>query len=172
MNKLSRVFLLLLAMSLLSGCDLFRKMAGRPTSDQIEAKRIYIEQQEKGHRNRLDSLKLMQRQISDSLEILDSIRSIRSSVVQARQLSDDVRESLGRRYYVVIGTFGNADNATKCLESAEKAGYSGVKIKYLNGFTAVGVCPSDELQSAYSSLRTIREGGLCKDAWILENAGR
>jgi len=170
MNKLSRVFLLLLAMSLLSGCDLFRKMAGRPTSDQIEAKRIYIEQQEKGHR--LDSLKLMQRQISDSLEILDSIRSIRSSVVQARQLSDDVRESLGSRYYVVIGTFGNADNATKCLESAEKAGYSGVKIKYLNGFTAVGVCPSDELQSAYSSLRTIREGGLCKDAWILENAGR
>lgn len=172
MNKLSVVVLVVLTLPLLSGCDLFRKMAGRPTSDQIEAKRLYIEQQEKGHRDRLDSLKVMQRQISDSLEIIDSIRAIKSTVVQARQLPDDVRDSLSNRYYVIIGAFGNSDNATKCLQSAEKEGYQGVKIRYLNGFTAVGICPCDELSDAYASLRTVRESGFCADAWILENAGR
>ena len=114
----------------------------------------------------------MQKQISDSLEILDSIRSIRSSVVQARQLPDDVRSSLSKRYYVIIGAFGNADNAAKCLQNAEENGYSGVKIKYLNGFTAVGICPCDELSDAYASLRKVRDSGFCTDAWILENAGR
>lgn len=172
MNRLSVIVLLVLALTLLSGCDLFRKMAGRPTSEQIEAKRIYIEQQEKGHRGRLDSLKLMQKQISDSLEILDSIRAIRSSLVEARQLSDEVRASLKNRYYVIVGAFGNADNATKCLEKAQQAGYTGVKIRYRNGFTAVGVCPSDVLQEAFASLCMIRDSGFCADAWILDNPGR
>jgi len=172
MNKLSVVVLLVLVLPLLSGCDLFRKMAGRPTSDQIEAKRLYIEQQEKGHRNRLDSLKEMQKQITDSLEILDSIRAIRSSGVQARRLPDDVRDSLSSRYYIIIGAFGNAGNADKCLQSAVQSGYAAVKIRYLNGFTAVGICPCDELADAYASLRSVRESGFCPDAWILENAGR
>ena len=35
---------------LLGGCDLFRKMAGRPTSDQIEQKRAMIEGELAAHR--------------------------------------------------------------------------------------------------------------------------
>lgn len=157
---------------LLSGCDLFRKMAGRPTSAEIEAKRVYIEQQQAGHRSRLDSLKLMQRQISDSLEILDSIRAMKSSVVEAKQLPEEVRRSLPCRYYVVVGAFGNADNATKCAERAESAGYPATKIRYRNGFTAIGVCPSDMLPDAFASLRVIRDTGFCADAWILDNSRR
>lgn len=172
MNRLSVIVLLVLALPLLNGCDLFRKMAGRPTSAEIEAKRLYIEQQESGHRSRLDSLEEMQKQISDSLAVLDSIRAIKSSIVEVRQLSDETRASLKYRYYVVVGTFGNADNAAKRMKSAEQAGYSAVNIRYRNGFTAVGVRPSDSLPEVFASLRTIRDGGFCPDAWILENAAK
>ena len=172
MNRLSGIVLFVLALPLLNGCDLFRKMAGRPTSAEIEAKRIYIEQQERGHRNRLDSLQVMQKQISDSLALLDSVRAIKSSIVEVRQLSDETRSSLKYRYYVIVGTFGNADNAEKRMKGAEQAGYSAVKIRYRNGFTAVGVLPSDSLSDAFASLRGIRDGGFCPDAWILENSAK
>ena len=50
-----------------SGCDLFRKMAGRPVSSEIVSKRALIEGSDSLHRLRLDSLILVQKQISDYL---------------------------------------------------------------------------------------------------------
>jgi hypothetical protein len=172
MRKLSVIALLAASVLLLGGCDLFRKMAGRPTSAEIEAKRELIESEQAGHRGRLDSLEMMQAQISDSLEILDSIRAMKSSIVEARQLSESVRRSLPSRYYVIVGTFGKADNAARCASSAEQAGYAPTQIKYRNGFTAVGVCATDSLPEAFSKLREIRSGGFCADAWILDNSRR
>ncbi len=172
MKKFSAIVLLVSSLLLLGGCDLFRKMAGRPTSAEIEAKRGFIEKEQAGHRGRLDSLKMMQRQISDSLEILDSIKAMKSSIVEASQLSEDVRRSLPSRYYVVVGTFGKADNAARCASRAEENGYRVTLIRYRNGFTAVGVCPSDNLPAVFSSLRVIRSEGFCPDAWILDNSRR
>ncbi len=172
MKKLSVIVLLVSSLFLLGGCDFFRKVAGRPTSGEIEAKRDFIEKEQAGHRGRLDSLKMMQRQISDSLEILDSIRAMKSSIVEARQLSEEVRRSLPSRYYVIVGTFGNADNASRCASRAGDAGYPAAQIRYRNGFTAVGVCPSDNLPDAFASLRVIRGVGFCPDAWILDNSRR
>jgi len=172
MKKLSVIVLLAASLLLLGGCDLFRKMAGRPTSAEIEAKRAFIASEQSGHLGRLDSLKLMQTQISDSLEILDSIRAMKSSIVEARQLPESVRRSLPSRYYVIVGTFGKADNADRCASRAEQAGYLPTLIRYRNGFTAVGVCPTDALPEAFASLRSIRTGGFCADAWILDNSRR
>ncbi len=171
MRKLSVIALLAASLFVLGGCDLFRKMAGRPTSAEIEAKRELIENEQAGHLGRLDSLKTMQMQISDSLKILDSIRAMKSSVVEARQLSESVRRSLPSRYYVIVGTFGKADNAERCASRAEQAGYAPTQIRYRNGFTAIGVCPTDALPEAFSSLLAIR-GGFCADAWILDNSRR
>ena len=82
------ILMICLLLPLLAGCDLFRKMAGRPTSAQIEQKREMIEAEIAAHQSRLDSLDAVQKQISDSLAVLDSMRFSDDALVEARQLAD------------------------------------------------------------------------------------
>lgn len=163
------ILMICLLLPLLAGCDLFRKMAGRPTSAQIEQKREMIEAEMAAHQSRLDSLDAVQKQISDSLAVLDSMRFSDDALVEARQLADVSRNSLAFRYYVIVGAFGNRGNAEKYAEEMNTKGMPAVLISYVNGFTAVGVCPTDNITEAYASLRRVRESASCPDAWILDN---
>ena len=152
------------------GCDFFRQLAGRPTSKQIRAKQERIEREAQQHQRRLDSLKLVQKQISDSLATLDSLRNAKETLISTRQLSGGRKYDIPYRYYVMIGSFGSADNATRQAARAEEAGYPATLIPFRNGFTAVGCCPSDKLTEVYASLRKLREEDFCpSDAWILNN---
>ena len=169
MKQFHSIFLLVLLSLSLSSCDLFRKIAGRPTSADIEKKRSALEMEQKAHNDRLDSLKLLQTQISDSLAALHSIRLQGSSVVEARQLTDQEKSRLPYCYYVIVGAFGNPENAGRFAQQASEAGYPSTLIRYRNGFTAVGVCPTDRIVDAYESLKTVRQSGFCPDAWILNN---
>ena len=169
MKKCPVIVLLVVSLLFLSSCDLFRKMAGRPTSKDIEAKRMLIESEQIAHQNRIDSLKTMQEYIADSLAVLDSIRMSNSSLVEARQLSEETKQALKFRYYVIVGAFGKPENARNHAEAAGKAGYEAILIAYKNGFTAVGVSPTDKIAEAYASMRGVRESGFCPDAWILDN---
>lgn len=152
-----------------SGCDLFRKMAGRPVSSEIEAKRALIEGSDSLHRLRLDSLILVQKQISDSLSSLDSLTLVRSSLLASRSLKPESRADLTCRYYVIVGTFSKSENALKRSEECRSNDYESQLIQYSNGFTAVGICPSNSLSKAYSSLQAVRSSSFSPDAWILEN---
>ena len=169
MKQFHSIFLLVLLSLSLSSCDLFRKIAGRPTSADIEKKRSALEMEQKAHNDRLDSLKLLQAQISDSLAALDSIRLQGSSIVEARQLTDQEKSRLPYSYYVIVGAFGNPENAGRFAQQASEAGYPSTLIRYRNGFTAVGVCPTDRIVDAYESLKAVRQSGFCPDAWILNN---
>lgn len=169
MKQFHSIFLLVLLSLSLSSCDLFRKIAGRPTSADIEKKRSALEMEQKAHNDRLDSLKLLQTQISDSLAALDSIRLQGSSIVEARQLTDQEKSRLPYSYYVIVGAFGNPENAGRFAQQASEAGYPSTLIRYRNGFTAVGVCPTDRIVDAYESLKDVRQSGFCPDAWILNN---
>ena len=169
MKQFHSIFLLVLLSLSLSSCDLFRKIAGRPTSADIEKKRSALEMEQKAHNDRLDSLKLLQTQISDSLAALDSIRLQGSSIVEARQLTDQEKSRLPYSYYVIVGAFGNPENAGRFAQQASEAGYPSTLIRYRNGFTAVGVCPTDRIVDAYESLKTVRQSGFFPDAWILNN---
>ena len=169
MKQIHSIFLLILLSLSLCSCDLFRKIAGRPTSADIEKKRSALEMEQKAHNDRLDSLKLVQTQISDSLAALDSIRMQGSSIVEARQLTDQEKSRLPYSYYVIVGAFGNPENAGRFAQQASEAGYPSTLIRYRNGFTAVGVCPTDRIVDAYESLKTVRQSGFCPDAWILNN---
>ena len=152
-----------------SGCDLFRKIAGRPLSSDIEAKRALIEGSDSLHRLRLDSLIMVQKQISDSLSSLDSLTLVRSSLLATRSLKPESRAALSSRYYVIVGTFSKSDNALKFSQNCLDKGYESYLIQYSNGFTAVGICPANSLSKAYSSLQAVRSSSFCPDAWILEN---
>ena len=53
---ISGMLLVMLGMSVLQGCDAFRRLAGRPTSDEIAAKQEVIQREEAAHQARMDSL--------------------------------------------------------------------------------------------------------------------
>lgn len=169
MKKCLLITLLCSVALLVSSCDLFRKMAGRPTSADIEQKRAMIEAQKNAHEERLDSMDAVQKQIADSLAVLDSLRLTNSAVLSSRQLTAESKSSLSARYYVIIGAFGKIENAKKLVAKAEANSYEAELIAYANGFTAVGVCASDNLADAYARLQEVRQSGFCPDAWILDN---
>ena len=169
MKKCLLITLLCSVALLVSSCDLFRKMAGRPTSADIEQKRAMIEAQKNAHEERLDSMDAVQKQIADSLAVLDSLRLTNSAVLSSRQLTAESKSSLSARYYVIIGAFGKIENAKKLVAKAEANSYKAELIAYANGFTAVGVCASDNLADAYARLQEVRQSGFCPDAWILDN---
>lgn len=170
MKKILVIMALSATVCLLGGCDFFRSLAGRPTSREIRAKQDRIEREALLHQQRLDSLKLVQKQISDSLATLDSLREAKESLISTRQLSSGGKYDIPFRYYVMIGSFSSPDNATRQAARAQEAGYPATLIPFRNGFTAVGCCPSNNLTEVYASLRKLREEEFCPaDAWILNN---
>ncbi len=154
----------------LCGCDFMRKLAGRPTSADIEAKRALIESEEAGHRARMDSLRTMEKAMADSLNLIDSILALRSNVIPSGSLQGLRTAGLAHRYYIVVGAFSVEGNTAKLISKAEAAGYKCVKIPFSNGFTAVGICGTDNLREAFASLRKVRVEKFCPtDAWVLVN---
>ena len=70
---LSLVFLL--SLSVFTGCDFFRRLAGRPTSDDIEIKRRAIVDEKAEHARNLELLEISRKAIKDSLARADSLRA-------------------------------------------------------------------------------------------------
>lgn len=143
-------------------------MVSRPTSEDIEAKRQMIENEKLAHQNRLDSIDIIQKQIADSLAILDSIRYSNSRLVEVKNLTQESKDSLSFRYYVVVATFSKSENAAKYSESVKSQGYEPCFINYMNGYIAIGLNPANTLEQAYNNMRDIRSG-FCPEAWILDN---
>ena len=170
MKKILVITALAVTVCLLGGCDFFRQLAGRPTSKYIRAKQERIERAILLHQQRLDSLKLVQKQISDSLATLDSLRDAKESLISTRQLTGGGKYDLPYRYYVMIGSFSSPDNARRQATRAEEAGYPATLIPFRNRFTSVACCPSNNLTEVYASLRRLRKEKFCPaDAWILNN---
>lgn len=155
---------------LVSGCDFFRRLAGRPDSAFIEAKRARIEQEEAAHRSRVDSVRELSSSIADSLALLDSIRIGRNAVVEKRQLVSDGSQTLDARYYIIIGSFSKESNARKLAENVRGKGYEPSVIRYKNGFTAVGICPCSNLSEVLSALDSLKGLSFVPDGiWVLDN---
>ena len=77
---------------------------------------------------------------------------------------------LSKRYYIIVGAFSNADNASWLASKIKDAGYDVEKIPYGNGFTAVGVAGTDALAHLWDNLQKVRTESFCpKDVWILVN---
>ena len=161
----------LLAVAVLAGgCDQFRRLAGRPTSEDIAVKKARIEADEAAHQARLDSLRKVQKAMADSLELIDRIKASRTMILSAANVRGLSAAGLSNRYYVVVGTFGSLPNAKAQREKAMTAGYDAVLIPFNNGFTAVGLGGSDTLAGIWETLGIVREQPFCpKDVWVLVN---
>lgn len=155
-----------LSLCLFTGCDMFRRMAGRPTSDEIQLRKMEIDRREK----EIELMKVEQARIADSLAMLDSVRNLCGNVLNISDLGGVYTTDLSSRYYIVIGAFKRQSNAMMLVEKATEAGYLPVFISFKNGLSAVAVSPSDRLVDALLSLKAVKREDFCpEDVWILVN---
>lgn len=163
--------IILQVMFMMTGCDFLRRLAGRPTSDQIEAMAEAMAEtarlEEEAHRARLDSLERARKYRADSLAALDSLKM--EKVLPPSRLGG-LGDTLSRhRYYIVLGSFSSKANARKYADELGRKGYPGETIPFRNGFNAVGICGTDDPVQIRASLKEVRRQDFCpKEAWILE----
>lgn len=162
----------MLALSLvLSGCDMFRKLAGRPTSEELEIMRMEkIQAEEQRHRFILDSLERRQKEIRDSLAVLDSLMQLKGTILNPSEVGGLFTTKLDARYYVVVGAFKNRKNAEELLERVSTEKYNPILISFRNGFNAIAISPTNSLPEAFQMLKTVKNEAFCPDdVWILVN---
>jgi hypothetical protein len=169
--------ILMVAMMSLTGCDFFRSLAGRPTSEEIQAKRLEIlRAQEIIEEARLDSLRREKQAILDSIAALDSLATLDSirqhggTILNPSKLGGLFATKLEARYYIIVGCFRQRTNAELLLNKASERGYSPALISFRNGRMAVGLCPSNRIKEVFDSLKKVKHEPFCpSDVWVLLN---
>ena len=151
-NEFLTIAVMTLVATAVTGCDFFRRLAGRPDSEWIEAKAEAIRQEEEALRIRQDSLERARKAEADSLAAADSVRLANHRY----------------RFCVILGSFSSKENAERYVEEIAAKGYKGELLTFRNS-TAVGVCPTDDEEQAKKSLSELQRQDFCPNgAWILE----
>lgn len=151
-NAFLTIAVMALVATAVTGCDFFRRLAGRPDSEWIEAKAEAIRQEEEALRIRQDSLERARKAEADSLAAADSVRLANHRY----------------RFCVILGSFSSKENAERYVEEIAAKGYKCELLTFRNS-TAVGVCPTDDEEQAKKSLSELQRQDFCPNgAWILE----
>lgn len=151
-NAFLTIAVMTLVATAVTGCDFFRRLAGRPDSEWIEAKAEAIRQEEEALRIRQDSLERARKAEADSLAAADSVRLANHRY----------------RFCVILGSFSSKENAERYVEEIATKGYKCELLTFRNS-TAVGVCPTDDEAQAKKSLSELQRQDFCPNgAWILE----
>ena len=164
------ILLLAILMMTATSCDFMRVLAGRPTSKDIETRRLeIIKAEEAALQAKLDSIRIQEeKKVADSLAAMESLVSAGVVMSGPERLGGLVEESLPSHYYVIAGAFKERKNAQKLADDAAAKGYKVSLLECRRGMVAVGLCPTDniaELGLAYESLKN--ELFFPKDAWVL-----
>lgn len=151
-NAFLTIAVMTLVATAVTGCDFFRRLAGRPDSEWIEAKAESIRKEEEALRIRQDSLERARKAEADSLAAADSVRLANHRY----------------RFCVILGSFSSKENAERYVEEIAAKGYKCELLTFRNS-TAVGVCPTDDEAQAKKSLEELQRQDFCPNgAWILE----
>jgi hypothetical protein len=183
--KKSYILVLLLVMLTVTGCDFFRKVAGRPTTADIEAKKVEIArvEQEKAEalreQERLDSLRAVKERarieeetaLRDSLAAPVALKDRGCMMYDLSSMKGLASGGLDYRYYVIVGSFRDGANADRFIRKiAADSVMQPVKVHFRTGMIAVGVCPRNKIAEMPSVVDEVRTRSFCpKDAWILVN---
>lgn len=151
-NAFLTIAIMALVATAVTGCDFFRRLAGRPDSEWIETKAEAIRQEEEALRIRQDSLERARKAEADSLAAADSVRLANHRY----------------RFCVILGSFSSKENAERYVEEIAAKGYKCELLTFRNS-TAVGVCPTNDEAQAKKSLEELQRQDFCpKGAWVLE----
>ena len=148
--KIVRLFsLFLIAATMLTSCDFFRSLAGKPTSKDIE--RMRIEAQAKKQRQ------------------LDSINKAKADSLALIAAMEAEKHALKDRFYVVLGSFKVQGNAERMYQFLEKNNYTPRTIRFKNGFELVSAPSTNNLQEALKIMDELLVFEYCPDdVWVYD----
>lgn len=139
MKTMRLITILLASLLLLTGCDFFRKITGKPTSKELEQMKIEAQAAERR------AIEERNRAIADSLNL-----------VKARQEAEALKaKALDKKYYVIIGSFKVAENADRLYATLEKKGYTPKEIRFNNGYDVVAAGGYDTFKEAFIALEDL-----------------
>ena len=174
MKKALSFIPLLLAVALaVPGCDFFRTLAGRPTSREIDAKREIIRRQEAAVKTE-ESLPAVEDTATTVEKTTMAVDKTEPAVKQP-EASVEVKPSVDgkKRFYVVIASFSNPENAKKSLARMADRGYQGELLSLKGGYTGVGICGTDDEQEIKESLKQVKRQDFCPPGiWIIDRNKR
>lgn len=173
-NKFLVISSFVLAVILCSGCDMFRSLAGRPTSSDIEDMRSAILARRAAEAARQDSLETAQKLAAEAARIAaatDSLYAMKGYLRTPSRFGGFAADAVpASRYYVVLGSFKDRANAVRYCERLTSQGFPSEPVSLRNGYTVVGACPTDDPSEILASLRRLRKESFCpKDVWVLAN---
>ena len=196
MKKLIQTVLILIPVALAAtGCDFFRKLAGRPTSDQIAAMAEAIRLEESARI--ADSLrKALAEPQEDSAATTPTPATPAAQAASTPTASSPVTATTTpaaaapaaaasapataapapagdlKRFYVVMASFGNSANANKYASILEAKGYPATILKR-GSYQVVAVCGTDDEAAIKQSFDEIRRQDFCpQGVWIIDRNGK
>ncbi|MCR5132976.1 MAG: SPOR domain-containing protein [Bacteroidales bacterium] len=184
MKKLIQTVLILIPVALAAtGCDFFRKLAGRPTSDQIAAMAEAIRLEESARI--ADSLrKALAEPQEDSAATTPAPATPATQAASTPTASSPVTATTTpaaaapapagdlKRFYVVMASFGNSANANKYASILEAKGYPATILKR-GSYQVVAVCGTDDEAAIKQSFDEIRRQDFCpQGVWIIDRNGK
>ena len=184
MKKLIQTVLILIPVALAAtGCDFFRKLAGRPTSDQIAAMAEAIRLEESARI--ADSLrKALAEPQEDSAATTPAPATPAAQAASTPTASSPVTAATApaaaapapagdlKRFYVVMASFGNSANANKYASILEAKGYPATILKR-GSYQVVAVCGTDDEAAIKQSFDEIRRQDFCpQGVWIIDRNGK
>ncbi len=164
-----------------SSCDLFRSLAGRPTSAELKSA---IEKQQ-------SSAQQMQAIMEEPAETTQQTAPEETIAVASTQAEKEEYTMVKREgrmsvplaythtnstlkatpehsYYIIVGTYRQKPTLNKMIKDAHNAGYETFLLEYSNGLTSVGLMPCDNLGEAIDAYAKVSKEDFCpKDACIL-----
>lgn len=158
----------------LAGCDQIRKLAGRPTSSDIQVIRDRIAAEEARAKEIADSIalaeKLAEQERQDSLAAVEGFAEHVGYLRGPADLHGIRKGDLDHRYYVAVGAFRQEGNAERLAGRFDQEKYHPTVISTGAGLNIVLVYPNNKLMGAYRSFMDIKTNPECpREAWVLVN---
>ena len=180
-----------------SSCDLFRSLAGRPTSAELKSA---IEKQQNAAETEKQAITeepaemtqqtaiteepaetTQQATIKEQTATEEAIavspkeeytmvkREGRMSVPLAyTHTNSTLKATPEHSYYIIVGTYRQKPTLNKMIKDAHDAGYETFLLEYSNGLTSVGLMPCDNMGEAIDAYAKVSKEDFCpKDACIL-----
>ena len=163
------VLVFLSAALIVSGCDFMRKVAGRPTSADLEAMVAAREQEEARAARALQERQQRERELQYQADSLLAVQTMEGIVMnRLSDLNVRVTTELPAKYHVVLGAFSDASNADNLISRLKEAGYEASAMRYRSGKTAVLACCTDSFVELGKSFASLQKENYCpKDVWVI-----
>lgn len=176
-----------------SSCDLFRSLAGRPTSAELKSA---IEKQQNSAQQMQaiteEPAETTQQTITEEPAITTEQTAPEETIAVASPQAKKEEYTMVKRegrmsvplaythtnstlkatpehsYYIIVGTYRQRPTLNKMIKDAHDAGYETFLLEYSNGLTSVGLMPCDNLGEAIDAYAKVSKEDFCpKDACIL-----